>query len=444
MKNKICLSRKQVYLFLFIFLVAGLMVGFSLLLNLSSTSVRTKAAPPKIINVTPMPIRQDEFPSYAILNSAMDYYQPNKDNEYKYSLNGSTICGGVVVGDNWVVTAAHCVENKDINTLRIALNLSRTQGQLNKRTAVDEALKYFYKVEMVIPHPLYSSYPLYDNDIALVQLDRDTPYSIPKATLPTDISSYNTAQQLTVVGVGCIKIAPTPGLSPPYSKDQYSRQYSLDVQKGYFNYVVKDKTANNPEIFLTNPQNEEKAICSGDSGSPMMLGNTLLGVTYSWIAGDYANPGYGTLVYTRSEWIKATMAMYDKLGVNCYANMDKNYSDLISQKVSATNKKVFINVRNKEDLFVVTNIVRGLSTQPALSNKEIWINYSCDEETSNLFQESISLQNVGSCTPARRFESCMRLPKTIQFRLYKDGKMYDEMSEFTSQYEKAFRVKMAL
>lgn len=445
MKNKICLSRKQVYFTLFLLLVGIFMIGFSSLLNLSSTSVKTRAAPPDIINVSPMPIRQNEFPSYAILNTAMDYYQPNKDNEYKYSLNGHTVCGGVVVGDNWVATAAHCVENKDINTLRIALNLSRTQGQLNKTTAVDDALKYFYKVEMVIPHPLYSSSPLYDNDIALIQLDRSVPYSIPKATLPTDISFYNASQQLTVIGVGCIDIAPTPGLSPPYSQSQYSKRYSLDVQKGYFNYTIKDKTVNNPEIFLTNPQNERKAICSGDSGSPMMQGNTLLGITYSWIAGDYANPGYGTLVYTRSQWLKDTMATYDKIGTNCFAKTDQDYSNLILQKINSTNKKLFINVRNKEDVFVVSGIVRSLSAQPnVLSGKEIWINYSCDEEGSGLFQESMSLKDSGSCIPARRFESCIRLPRPIQFKLYKNGTMYDQISNFTSQYERGLRTQMAL
>ncbi|CAB1333998.1 unnamed protein product, partial [Coregonus sp. 'balchen'] len=83
------------------------------------------------------------------------YSQP-----HQVSLNvGYHFCGGSLVNENWVVSAAHCYKS------RVEVRL----GEHNIK--VTEGSEQFISSSSVIRHPNYSSYNI-DNDIMLIKLSK--------------------------------------------------------------------------------------------------------------------------------------------------------------------------------------------------------------------------------------------------------------------------------
>ncbi|KAJ9587080.1 hypothetical protein L9F63_028348 [Diploptera punctata] len=71
-------------------------------------------------------------------------------------------CGGAVVGPRLVLTAAHCLQNEEINQLRVVV------GDYNLQIA-DQHEKSF-RVEKMLVHPDFRKYGPYSNDIGLIKV----------------------------------------------------------------------------------------------------------------------------------------------------------------------------------------------------------------------------------------------------------------------------------
>ena len=95
------------------------------------------------------------------------------------SYKGIFRCGGTLVNERFVVTAAHCIPSRNVERYEIVL------GDHNR--LVDEKTEQKIGVKKITVHPDYK--PKVRNDIALIEIDQDaiittyiTPACLPSAT----------------------------------------------------------------------------------------------------------------------------------------------------------------------------------------------------------------------------------------------------------------------
>ncbi|XP_075580957.1 trypsin-like [Pelecanus crispus] len=197
-------------------------------------------------------------------------------------------CGGILLRDRWVLSAAHC--QRSGLRLRLGENdLQVREGTEQERQAVK-----------VIPHPAFDAQTL-DNDLMLLKLDRPAalgsavePLALPRSCAPPGTTCL-------VSGWGTIT---TPKVTlPRHLICAYVDIVPLAAcRQAYAQRVT-------PNMICAGVRNQRIDSCQGDSGGPLSCNGTLQGIV-SWGLQTCALPGHPG-VYTRVcnyvGWIKDTM-----------------------------------------------------------------------------------------------------------------------------------------
>lgn len=243
-----------------------------------------------IINFVPFPATPLQPPSLIRNNNGRIVGGDDAEIEdvpYQVSLSlwGYLYCGGSIISENWVVTAAHCATQ---SPSRYTIRAGSNRATLNGST---------HKVDKIISHENYGNVQGFD--IALMHVTN--PFKFNEKRKPIPLFEQN---EEAVAG----SIAVISGWGDDYPKGvnilQRAKVPIISKRKCHENYLDMGGIPDN-EICAGYSHGGTDS-CQGDSGGPLAINGRLAGIT-SWGRGcaQAKYPGVYTEVAAHRSWIKS-------------------------------------------------------------------------------------------------------------------------------------------
>ena len=342
---------------------------------------------------------------------------PNCKYDFMVSLQstggwGGHFCGGSLVREDWVVTAAHCVEGDSPNSIQVKIGLHNVNGTTGSVTR---------NVSEIIIHPQYSSWSL-DNDYALLRLSSPITNFEP-IQLITDTAHDEEPIMSTVMGWGATQ---SGGWS-----SSLLLEVDVPIDNSCGNYSNSSITNN---MVCAGDSNGGEDSCQGDSGGPLIMTNSdgeyeLIGIV-SWGYGcaEAGYPGVYSKVWSKLDWFFSYIGEpEDNFVVDLYGDVNFDYTLNINDVITlinlvlgqpATEEELLTGDMNQDgvvniiDVILLVNQILGTSMResinwlednfPALKTKERLENldksqffakkFCCDKKPKEMSCEELKLE----------------------------------------------------